>query len=119
MIMVQLQIEIVWIIFVGKSKRVHLKAKINEAGQFDPNLSSYTLEEVSKHDSSEKRIWVTYLQGVYDITDFIDKHPGGDKILMAAGGAVDPFWMMYGIHKSPKILEMLEAYRIGWFLSLI
>jgi sulfite oxidase len=33
----------------------------------------------------ENRIWVSYKNGVYDITDFIPLHPGADKILMAAG----------------------------------
>jgi hypothetical protein len=33
--------------------------------------------------------------GVYDITEFVTMHPGGAaKIMMAAGGAVDPFWAM-------------------------
>lgn len=52
-------------------------------------------------------------QGVYDITDFVESHPGGDKIYLAAGGAADPFWNIYEQHKTPEILEMLEEYRIG------
>ena len=57
------------------------------------------MAEVCKHDSEDKRIWVTYKNGVYDITDFIPKHPGADKIMMAAGGAVEPFWNVYAVHK--------------------
>lgn len=79
------------------------------------SLPLYTLEEVSKHATKEDRIWVTYKDGVYDITDFVEDHPGGDVIMMAAGGAVDPFWMMYGVHKQPEILELLESFRIGNF----
>lgn len=31
--------------------------------------------------------------GVYDITKFVANHPGGkDKIMLAAGKAIDPFW---------------------------
>ena len=34
--------------------------------------------------------------GVYDVTSFIPNHPGGvDKIMLAAGGAVEPFWRVY------------------------
>ncbi len=62
-------------------------------------LPEYTMQDVSKHDSEDKRIWVTYKNGVYDITDFIPKHPGADKIMMAAGGAVEPFWNVYAVHK--------------------
>jgi sulfite oxidase len=51
---------------------------------------------------------------VYDITDFIPKHPGGgEKIMMAAGGSVDPFWMIYGAHRNADVLNLLEEHRIG------
>uniref|UniRef100_A0A1B6BW31 sulfite oxidase n=1 Tax=Clastoptera arizonana TaxID=38151 RepID=A0A1B6BW31_9HEMI len=61
----------------------------------------------------KNRIWVTYGQGIYDITNFIKEHPGGDKILLAAGGSVEPFWLLYAVHQTPEILSMLEEYRIG------
>jgi sulfite oxidase len=59
--------------------------------------------EVSKHTSPEQGIWVTFGEGVYDITDFVRKHPGGDKILLAAGGALEPFFAMYPQHKQAGV----------------
>jgi len=50
---------------------------------------------------------------VYDITDFVEEHPGGDKILMAAGGSLEPFWLLYAVHKNPEVLALLEQFRIG------
>ncbi len=41
----------------------------------------------------------SFREGVYDITDFIPNHPGAKNILMAAGGAVEPFWNLYAVHK--------------------
>ena len=38
---------------------------------------------------------------------------GGTKILMAAGGSVEPFWSLYAVHKKPEILSLMEEYRIG------
>ncbi|XP_071633165.1 sulfite oxidase, mitochondrial isoform X2 [Temnothorax longispinosus] len=77
-------------------------------------MKTYTLEEVGKHDSKENRIWVTFGQGVYDITEFVDKHPGGpSKIMMAAGGTVDPFWTIFANHNTPEIHSLLESMRIG------
>lgn len=73
----------------------------------------YTVNEIRKHSSIEDRVWVTYKDGVYDITDFVNEHPGGNVIMMAAGNAVDPFWALYGVHKQPHILSILEKYRIG------
>jgi sulfite oxidase len=73
----------------------------------------YTRAQVAEHKTKQSRIWVTYKDGVYDITDFVDKHPGGEKIMLAAGSAIDPFWTMYANHMKPDIRDMLEVYRIG------
>uniref|UniRef100_A0A915C169 sulfite oxidase n=1 Tax=Parascaris univalens TaxID=6257 RepID=A0A915C169_PARUN len=77
------------------------------------DLPTYRLEEVKKHGRGAEQVWVTYQSGVYDITDFIEAHPGGDKILLSAGGAVDPYWNVYDVHKAPLVIEMMEDMRIG------
>uniref|UniRef100_A0A3B4BIB7 Cytochrome b5 heme-binding domain-containing protein n=1 Tax=Periophthalmus magnuspinnatus TaxID=409849 RepID=A0A3B4BIB7_9GOBI len=53
------------------------------------------------HETREKRVkyrlarkinqsrFLFFGSGVYDITEFVAMHPGGDKIMLAAGGAVD------------------------------
>lgn len=56
---------------------------------------------------------MTYKQGVYDITNFVSEHPGGDQILLAAGSSVEPFWLLYAVHKNPHVLDILETMRIG------
>lgn len=61
----------------------------------------------------EKRIWVTYKEGIYDVTDFVVEHPGGEQILLAAGGSVEPFWVLYAVHNNPKVFQILETLRIG------
>lgn len=38
---------------------------------------------------------------------------GGDKIMMGAGGSVEPFWALYAVHKNPHVLNIFETYRIG------
>jgi len=44
---------------------------------------TFTYDEVSKHNINSN-IWVTYKENVYDITKFIDNHPGGkDKSMLA------------------------------------
>lgn len=50
---------------------------------------------------------------MYDITQFIPQHPGSDKIMLAAGGAIDPFWHTYQQHNTTEILTLLETFRIG------
>jgi sulfite oxidase len=80
----------------------------------DPaSLPIFTRAQVAAHASPATGVWVTYGAGVYDVTDFVALHPGGAKLLMAAGGAVDAFWRVYPQHKSPHVLEILERHRIG------
>ena len=45
----------------------------------------YTLEECSKH-RSEKDCWLIIYGKVYDVTKFLDEHPGGYHIVVAASG---------------------------------
>lgn len=75
----------------------------------------YRLAEISEHTSKEKGIWVIYKDGVYDITKFIASHPGGsDKIVMAAGKSVEPFWRVYRQHYNAALpLKVLEPLRVG------
>ena len=50
------------------------------------DLKTYTRSEVSKHKDTKDGIWITFKNGVYDITDFVEQHPGGaSKIMLAAG----------------------------------
>ena len=86
-------------------------------GDVVEGLPDYTLDEVSKHvtrDDSVGGVWVTYRDGVYDITEFAGQHPGGDeKILLARGGAIDPFWEVFPVHATEETLNLLETMRIG------
>lgn len=106
--------------FVAKLYSDVLKAKVKpdqvtDYGAVIPGLKEYTTSEVSKHNSLKDggRVWVIYNSGVYDITDFVSKHPGGNKILLGAGGDIKPFWNLYAVHKNDQVLSMLESYRIG------
>lgn len=84
-----------------------------DVGVWREGLPVYTRADVQKHKTKATRIWVTFKAGVYDITDFLPAHPGQEKILMAAGGSIEPFWAMYGVHNNKHIGEMLEDLRIG------
>ncbi|ESO88462.1 hypothetical protein LOTGIDRAFT_125904 [Lottia gigantea] len=77
------------------------------------DLPTYTPEEVAKHRTKDTGIWVTYKNSVYDITEYATQHPGGSKIMMAAGGSLEPYWELYAVHKHPGIIGIAEKYRIG------
>ena len=59
--------------------------------------------EIARHKTQESGVWVTFRDGVYDVTDFVRVHPGGNKILLAAG-CVPGFWI-----RSSKGLHMYKS----------
>ena len=95
--------------------------------QREGDLPTYTRAEIAKHTSAETGVWVIFRGGVYDITEFVQNHPGGvEKILTAAGQSVEPFWSFTGSTYSlrhrgaapavPKdhVAEILGPLQIGW-----
>ena len=48
-------------------------------------LPIYTLEEVSKHDK-EDDCWVIIENKVYNVTNWLPKHPGGSSLILNLGG---------------------------------
>lgn len=79
----------------------------------DPKLPRFRLSEIREHNGKSDRPWVTRGDKVYDITDWVAAHPGGDVILRAAGGSIDPYWDIFAIHKAPHVYEILAQYQIG------
>lgn len=52
--------------------------------QTSDQAKAYTLSEVSQHASKDD-CWAIISGDVYDLTEFINRHPGGDEILRACG----------------------------------
>mmetsp|Transcript_29041 Transcript_29041/g.81248 ORF Transcript_29041/g.81248 Transcript_29041/m.81248 type:complete len:125 (+) Transcript_29041:93-467(+) len=71
----------------------------------------YTLEDISKHNTHDS-CWLAINGKVYDITKFLEEHPGGDEILIEAAGkdATDDF---DDIGHSDEAVEQLKEYEIG------
>lgn len=46
------------------------------------DLPQYCITDIENHNNMETGVWVTYGSDVFDITQFVDNHPGGDKILL-------------------------------------
>lgn len=80
----------------------------------DPSLPRYRLSEVHQHDASSPAPWVVYQDKVYDITDWVAAHPGGDVILRAAGQSIDPYWAIFSIHNQAHVRDILDGYLIGF-----
>ncbi|CAF1105414.1 unnamed protein product [Adineta ricciae] len=82
-------------------------------GERKPSLPTYSMTEVAKHTTKENGYWLAYKDGVYDISAFVENHPGGKQILKTAGKALEACWKIFTIHQIDHVYEILEEYRIG------
>ena len=77
----------------------------------------YSMKEVQKHDRYTKidgknSYWIAIHNKVYDVTKWLDDHPGGEDILMENSGtdATEP-WDDIG--HSSEAREEMKRYLIG------
>lgn len=80
---------------------------------------SFTPREVSKHNiynETVKDVWVSYNGNVYDVSKYLESHPGGeDLILEHAGGDITTAFNNQG--HSDDALQTLESFKIGTLVS--
>mmetsp|Transcript_43563 Transcript_43563/g.60486 ORF Transcript_43563/g.60486 Transcript_43563/m.60486 type:complete len:236 (-) Transcript_43563:1045-1752(-) len=60
----------------------------------DPEKKFFSWAEIIKHDKPGD-CWVVIHGKVYDVTDFVNVHPGGPMIYDGAGGDCTPMWESY------------------------
>ncbi|ERT02244.1 uncharacterized protein SPSK_05713 [Sporothrix schenckii 1099-18] len=76
---------------------------------------SFTPAEVAKHKTDDSGIYIIVDNGVYDITGFVDEHPGGAKILkrMAGRDATKSFWKYHSQKVLDKYSDRLKVGTVG------
>jgi hypothetical protein len=75
--------------------------------------ASYTWQEVAKHNTAES-VWIIHLDNVYDVTDFLSSHPGGQELLLlAAGRDITELLEMYHCFSLEKVMKQLHLFKIG------
>ncbi|ESO95612.1 hypothetical protein LOTGIDRAFT_144558 [Lottia gigantea] len=74
-------------------------------------LKTYRLEEISKHKTA-KSTWLVIHDEVYDVTKFLEEHPGGEEVLLeqAGGEATESF---EDVGHSTDARELMKEYLIG------
>lgn len=75
---------------------------------------SYNSDDVRQH-KDESSAWITHKGRVFDITEFLSRHPGGKQVLLPKlGSDVTEFMRDPQIHKHTKLAyNMLSKYYIG------
>lgn len=71
---------------------------------------TFTRDEVAKHNTEEE-VWFVIDSKVYDVSDFLDAHPGGEAVLRQVAGT-DATAAFYNLHRQ-EVLEKYEDLCIG------
>jgi cytochrome b involved in lipid metabolism len=78
------------------------ESSMQDVGAFKPGLPVYTEQQVQQHNTVVNRVWATYKNGVYDITDLIANHPG----------------RMFAINESRNLFKFLISFLVLIFFNL-
>lgn len=79
-------------------------------------LPEYSSKFIAQFNGTDNpRVWMSYGGLVYDVTEFIANHPGGaEKIMTAAGSAVEPLWYLYRQHYASDLpMKLMEHMVVG------
>ena len=74
-------------------------------------LLKYTRDEVSMH-YDEGDCWIIISGKVYDVSPFLDEHPGGIEVIMEYAG-LDATSDFEDLPHPPEAYDMLKTYLIG------
>ncbi|GAV03093.1 hypothetical protein RvY_13573 [Ramazzottius varieornatus] len=75
------------------------------------HLSKYSWDDVSSHNTKDST-WMVINGKVYDVTKFLEEHPGGEEVLLENAGrdGTEPF---EDVGHSTDAREMMKEYLIG------
>ncbi len=94
---------------------VLLNSGIQSAASPAANGTVYTLSEISTHHTKAD-CWLAIEGKVYDVTDFIPHHPGGNQMIQGCGkDATDLFTGKSALGRAHSTVAraMLNGYYIG------
>lgn len=77
----------------------------------DTTTTLYTAEEVAKHTTHDD-LWVVINGKVYNVSSYIDEHPGGEEVIIDCAGT-DATEAFDDIGHSDEAHEILEKLFIG------
>lgn len=104
--------------FVEKQQKENTPAPVTSDPSMAPVASAkaYSIAEVAQH-SSQKDCWVAINGFVYDVTSYLNLHPGGaDLILTVCGKDATQAYATQGGRGSshpPKADQQLANFKIG------
>ncbi len=85
------------------------------ASGYNRGYEPYKLSEIALHNNDKNGYWIIIYDQVYDVSSFMNLHPGGNTIIKHVAG-IDATNEFIGInhHNNPSINSMLAMYKIGY-----
>lgn len=81
--------------------------------KLNDNLKFFQLSEVAQRNGRDsKEIWIVIKDSVYDVTIFVDEHPGGPELIMQHAGR-DCTKEFFNTGHSSEAMKLLKGLKIG------
>jgi len=77
----------------------------------ETSVKTYSLAEIAAHNSNQST-WVVIHNNIYDVTKFLNEHPGGEEVLLEQAGK-DASESFEDVGHSTDAREMMKRYKIG------
>lgn len=74
-------------------------------------LKAFSADEIAKHNTATD-LWIVYNGRVYDVSSYIDEHPGGEEVVVDVAGT-DATEAFDDIGHSEDAHEILQGLVIG------
>merc|ERR1712063_65316 len=78
----------------------------------DKRSNIITTEEMAAHNDTKSGVWISIHGRVYDITKFLEEHPGGEEVLLEQAGN-DSTESFEDVGHSTDARELMRDYFIG------
>ncbi|XP_074597496.1 uncharacterized protein LOC141852390 [Brevipalpus obovatus] len=102
----------------SSSSGVSASASLTSSSSIPSTLSSlpeYTLEQVSEHCTVDD-CWIVIFDKVYDVTNFLHIHPGGDYVICEHGGRDATVSFQNTLH-TKDAYDLMKKYCIGMLVK--
>jgi sulfite reductase alpha subunit-like flavoprotein/cytochrome b involved in lipid metabolism len=89
-----------------------------DARPLDDRPRLFDLSEIARHNDARHGYWIVVDRVVYDLTEFIELHPGGRRVVQAYAGMDASHGFARAHHGRADVDAMRESYRIGMVRTL-
>ncbi|MET0287488.1 MAG: cytochrome b5 domain-containing protein [Polyangiales bacterium] len=84
-----------------------------DAQPLDEHPPLFDVSEIARHNDPAHGYWVVIDRVVYDLTEFVELHPGGRRVVQAYAGMDATHGFARAHHGRADVDAMRESYRIG------